>query len=42
MKLQKPEVIKNSIFHDIKEAWKEFIGRAHEVAGFDTPEMSRR
>ena len=39
VKLQKPEGIKSSIFHDIKEAWKEFIGRAHDVAGFDTPEM---
>ena len=39
MKLQKPEVIKSSIFQDIKEAWKEFISRAHDVAGFDTPEM---
>ena len=39
VKLQKPEVIKSSIFQDIKEAWKEFISRAHDVAGFDTPEM---
>ena len=40
MKLQKPEVTKNSIFHDIKEAWKEFIGSVNEVAGLDTPEIS--
>lgn len=40
VKLQKPESTKNSIFHDIKEAWKEFIGSINEVSGLDTPEIS--
>ena len=41
VKLQKPEVIKSSIFQDIKEAWKEFIGSVNEVAGLDTPEIMK-
>lgn len=40
VKLQKPESTRSSIFHDIKEAWKEFIGSIHDVSGLDTPEIS--
>lgn len=39
VKLQKPESTKTSLFQDIKEAWKEFIGGVHDVAGLDTPEI---
>jgi hypothetical protein len=41
VKLPKPENMKNkkSFFQDLKEAWKEFIGRVNEAAGLDAPEI---
>ncbi|MCQ6281091.1 ATP-binding protein [Bacillus sp. EB600] len=42
VKLQKPDHLnkKSSLFQDIKEAWKEFIGGVNEVSGLDIPEIT--
>lgn len=41
VKLPKPEHMgtKKSLFQDIREAWKEFIGGVNEASGLDTPEI---